>query len=137
MSLTNTAFIREALGLIGVLGEVQAASAEQIQHGMRVNNRLFASWMADGIDVQYFDQDTPGDTIPIPDSALDAALYFSSFKLAPYYGKQVSPEMIAEGDRLYSSLVRRTVIDEVAPATNTLPRGEGDLWLVGSNILTG
>lgn len=137
MAISNSQLIRDALGLIGVLGEVEAASPEQATHGLRVLNRMILALQAKGIDLQYYEQTDPGADTPIPPEAEDVVLYFLAFKLAPSYGKTVSLEMRAEGAELYATLVRNAVIDQLAPIQTTLPRGEGD-WIGRlGNILTG
>jgi hypothetical protein len=118
--MTNAEMVRDSLGLIGVLAEVQAASTEQSLHGIRTLNDLMSDWEQDGVDLQYFEQTNPGDETPIPAHARAAVKHFLAFALAPFYGKSVTPELAAIGDKFYSRLVRDAVIERL-PEIQRLP----------------
>lgn len=138
MSISNSQMVRDALGLIRVLGEVESASAEQAALGIRVMNDIMASWIEDGIDLQYYEQTDPGAETPIPANMQGVVKYFLAFTLAPYFDKQVTQEMLTEARRLYGTLVRNSITEKMKPIKTTLPRGEGQLCLGGLNrILTG
>jgi hypothetical protein len=137
MAISNSTLVRDALGLIGVLGEVEPATSEQAQHGIRVLNEMMLDWAQDGIDLQYFEQTEPGEETPIPPSAVAAVKHFLSFSLAPYYGKTVPPELAAIGAKFYARLTRDAVKDKVAPIQTTLPAGEGHLYIGTASILDG
>lgn len=108
--MTNADLITRSLRLIGVLNEVETASAEQGASALEVLNDLMADWAQEGIDLQYFEQNDLTAETPIPDHARAAVRYFLAFALAPEYGRQVSQEMNAAGDKFYSRLVRDAVI---------------------------
>lgn len=124
--MTNSDLIRDALGLIGVLNEIQNPSAEQGAHGLRVMNELLADWEQDGVDLQYYPQTSLTDPLPFPDHAISAVKYYLAFALAPYYGRKVSPEMVATGQKFYNRLIRDSVTNKMQEADmSNMPSGEG------------
>lgn len=124
--MTNEEMISGALRLLGVLNEVQSASAEQGAHGLEALNQVMAEWEADGIDVQYYEQNSLTDNIPVPTNARAAVKYFLAFALAPEYGRAVTPEMRETGAKFYNSLVKNAVLDSMRETDiSDLPKGEG------------
>ena len=109
MSVSNSDLIKDALSLIGVLNEVQEPSPEQGAHGLRALNSLMAAWQKKGLDLQYFTQTSTNDDTPIPEECQAVVTYYLSFALAPYYGRQVTPEMRSLASELYDVLVREAV----------------------------
>lgn len=136
MATTNSDLIRDALGLISVLNEIQQPSAEQGAHGLRTLNNLMAAWLKKGLDLQYYTQDSLTDDTPIPEEDQAVVTYYLSFALAPYYGKRPTPEMLALAKDLYDVLVRDAVIEQMREKDiSDLPRGEASCYR--GNILTG
>lgn len=124
--MTNAELITRALRLIGVLSEIENASAEQGLQGLQVLNDMMADWEAEGVDLGYYEQNVLSDDVPIPSHARAGVRYFLAFALAPEYGKQVSPDMVALGDEFYSRLVREAVLQNMKESTlDHLPMGEG------------
>lgn len=128
MTTTNAELIRDALTLINVLGVGEAAEPEHSEFALRKQNALLADWEADGVNLQYYPQtmDELGAECPIPDDAVLAVTYYLAFALAPSYGKQVDPKMVALGAQYYSRLTREGVVAKMQEASLTnLPVGEG------------
>jgi P22 tail accessory factor len=136
--ITNAELIRDALILINVLGIGEAAEPEHSEHALRALNALLADWEADGVNLQFYPQtmDELGAQCPIPDDAELAVKYYLAFALAPGYGKQVDPKMLALGAQYYGRLTRESVISKMQPASLTnLPIGEGQR--IVTNIVDG
>lgn len=123
--MTNSDLITGALRLLGVLNEVQTASAEQGAHGLEALNQVMAEWESDGIDIQYYEQNDITQETPIPMNARAAVKYFLAFALAPEYGRAVTPEMRETGAKFYNTLVKNTVLDGMRESVTSMPRGEG------------
>ena len=138
MSTTAVELIRDALTLINVLGVGEAAEPEHSEFALRKLNALLADWEADGVNLQYYPQtmDELGAQCPVPDDAILAVTYYLAFALAPSYGKQVDPKMLALGGQYYSRLTRDSVLARMRPADlSNLPVGEGQPST--SNIIDG
>jgi hypothetical protein len=128
VSITNVVLIRNSLSLINVLGVGEAAEIEHSELGIRKLNALLADWEADSVDLQFYPQtiDDLGGDCPIPDHAELAVTYYLAFALAPHYGKQVAPEMVALGQKYYDRLVRDAVKEQIKEVKiKHLPQGEG------------
>lgn len=122
--MTNAELITGALRLLGVLNEVQTASAEQGASGLLVLNQIMADWEADGVDIQYFEQSDLTANTPVPAHARAAVRYFLAFALAPEYGRSVSQEMLSAGNKFYSRLVRDAVNQAMRESSRSVSPGE-------------
>lgn len=128
MSTSNAELIRDALTLINVLGVGEAAEPEHSEFALRKLNALLADWEADGVNLQYYPQtmDELGADCPITDDSVLAVTYYLAFALAPSYGKQVDPKMLALGSQYYGRLTRDSVKAQMQPSDlSNLPVGEG------------
>lgn len=127
MSITNAELIRDALTLINVLGVGEAAEPEHSEFALRKQNALLADWEADGVNLQYYPQtmDELGAQCPIPEDSILAVTYYLAFALAPSYGKEVDPKMLALGAQYYSRLTRESVAARMQPSVPSVPVGEG------------
>jgi hypothetical protein len=108
--MTNSDFITSVLRLLGVLNEVDTASPEQGSQGLEALNELMAYLEQDGIDLQYYEQDSLTADLPIPRHARPAIKYRLAIAIAPEYGAKATQEMIATADEYYSSLLRQSVL---------------------------
>lgn len=126
MSISNVNLIRNALSLIKVLRVGEAAESEHSELGIQKLNALLADWEADGVNLQYFPQtiDDLGNDCPIPNDAELAVTYYLAFALAPHYGKQVDPAMMALGQKYYERLTRDAVSEKLVEARLALPAAE-------------
>lgn len=135
--MTNIDLIRDALGLIAVLSEVEAPSAEQGEHGLRVLNQMMEQWEEEGIALQYHAQTDTTETFPCPPYTEAGVTAHLALRLAPSYGATASIELIAMADIGYSTILRKSINKAMEPADMThLPQGEGR-WGSDESILTG
>lgn len=134
---TNAEIITDALRDLNVVSELEDASAEQQNLGIRKLNQMMETWKTDGINIGYFAQSTGTDTCPIPDWAEGGVTNSLSVIMAPNYGASVSPELAASGSQFYNSLLRESIKLEMDNADMShLPIGSGLLgnqWDIGSD----
>ena len=111
--VTNSDVIRDALGLIGVLNEIQDPSAEQGAHGLRVLNDMVNDWEANGISLQWFDQTDTTAECPLSGSVLGAVKRNLALELAPYYGRKVDAAAFQIASTMKSSVLLQSTIDSM------------------------
>jgi hypothetical protein len=140
MSISNAQLIRDILSLANIYGPTEAIEPEDSEFCLRKVNALLSDWEADGINLQYFphSMDELGQDCPIPDDAILAVTYYGAFAVAPHYGKQLAPQMLALGRSYYERLLRDAVTAKIPEVKEPLiPRGTGDRFLRATNILDG
>lgn len=121
--VTNSDVIRDSLGLIGVLNEIQDPSAEQGAHGLRVLNDMIQDWEANGINLQWFDQTDTTAACPLPASVLGAVKRNLALELAPYYGRKVDAAAFQIASSMKSNVLLQSVIDSMRESSEKdLPR---------------
>ena len=109
---TNNDIIRDALGLIGVLSEVESLSAEQASHGLRTLNDMLYAWEVDGLAAEYYPQTDVNDEFPVDDVA--CVKYNLAIELAPYYERQPSMAVLAKATQYYQQKLRNHVRDTMS-----------------------
>jgi hypothetical protein len=123
---TNIDIIRDALGLIAVISEVETPSAEQGSHALRVLNQMMEQWEEEGVNLQYHAQTLTSDTFPCPPYTEPGVTGHLAMRLAPSYGASITVELIAQADAGYQTILRKSVSRALEPADMThLPQGEG------------
>lgn len=126
MAISNENLIRDALGLLGVLSEVEGMTAEQGSIGLRALNELMADWEQDGVNLEWYEQTSFAADAPLPDHAILAVKYYLAMALAPYFRVAVSPEFTALGGKYYARLIRDAVRQRIQPTdVSSLPLGSG------------
>lgn len=137
--MTNADFIRDALGLLGVLRVAQTVSPSQGEQALRVMNDLGFEWDARGLNLQYSAQSDINDECPFDETVQGAAKANLAVMLAPYYTRTVSPEILAIASAGYDRLCREAALAARKRARMTnLPLAEGRRrgWR-GGNIISG
>ncbi len=132
---TNLTIIEDALREVGVIAEIDTASAEQGATTLRKLNQMMEVWKEDGISFGYFGQSDTTDTIPIPDWAELGVTMGLAIAIAPTYGATVSAETIAVADISAGMILRKSLAERLTGLDMShLPRGAG----IGGhrNILT-
>jgi hypothetical protein len=132
---TNLTIIEDSLRDIGVISEIDDASAEQGSYCLRKLNQLMEVWKENSIDIGWFAQSSTTDTIPIPDWAELGVTATLSIVVAPNYGATVSPELIAIADAAAGMILRKSLVEKLTGADMShLPTGAGNRS--GHSILT-
>jgi hypothetical protein len=131
MGWTKRQFVEQAFEEIGLASYVFDLTPEQLQSALRRLDAMMAGWNANGIrigwpmpsapDASDIDVDTK-----VPDVANEAIYLNLALRIAPGFGKSLSPDTKSSADGAYSNLLNQTA----APTPerqfpNTLPRGAG------------
>lgn len=123
---TKLAIVQQALGDIGLGTYVFDPSPEQLQDALNRLNRLAAMWDGIGIRRGFNLGDDIAAESGLPDTAVDPFATLLAVRLAPGYGKQVSPELrIAAFQAKNALMVTNSVIPQMA-RPGTMPRGIGN-----------
>lgn len=131
MGWTKRQFIEQAFEEIGLAAYVFDLTPEQMQSALRRLDAMVAGWNANGIRIGWpmpsnpDNSDIDADT-GAPDIANEAIYLNLAVRLAPSFGKVLSPDTKAGADFAYSNLLNQTsspTPERQAP--NTLPRGAG------------
>lgn len=131
--MTNGELIRDALGMLGILGESETASAEQSAHGLRVLNDMLFDWANRGVDMQWAAQSSGTATLPINERDVQAVRSALAVALGPFYGKEPSPLVYAMADSGYARLLRENQQRTMPQALmDHLPMAEGQWGNAGT-----
>lgn len=124
--MTNGEFIRDALGMLGILAESETATADQSAHGLRVLNDLLFDWANRGVDMQWAAQSSATATLPLNERDVQAVRCALAVALAPFYGVMPSPLVLSAAESSYSRLLRENMSRNMPQALmDHLPVGEG------------
>jgi hypothetical protein len=135
---TNLQIIEDALRDINVISEIESASPEQGQHGLRKLNQMMEASKEMGVDIGWFSQTLTTATAPIPDWAELGITAGLSIAMAPKYGASISVEIASIADTFTSMIQRKIISERMKNADMShMPTGEGDYYSGRSNILTG
>lgn len=131
MGWTKRQFIEQAFEEIGLAAYVFDLTPEQLQSALRRLDAMMAGWNANGIRIGWPIPSKPQDSdidmdAKAPDIANEAIYLNLAIRLAPGFGKTISPDTKSDADSAYSNLLNQTS----APTPerqypNTLPRGQG------------
>lgn len=127
---TKLQLIEEAFAEIG-LGNAFNVGAEEVQGALRRLDTMMAQWAGIGLHLGYALPTNPGDSnvsdaSGLPDDAIETVYLNLAIKLAPGYGKNVSPDTKAAARAGYLALLRKTVQPIEQQMPNTMPRGAGN-----------
>jgi hypothetical protein len=130
MGYSKRQFVEAAFEEIGLASYVFDLSPQQIETACRRLDAMMASWNALGIRVGYPLPGSPQDTglddeTNVPDAAYEAIITNLGIKLAPSYGKTVSPDTKATAKRTYDTLLSRAAMPMEMQLPASMPRGAG------------
>lgn len=126
---TNLVIIEDSLRDIGVISEIDSASAEQGSFCLRRLNQFMEAWKEDGVDIGWFAQTSTTATIPIPDWAELGVTATLAIAIAPTYGATVSQELIAIADSAAGMILRKSLAEKLTGADMShLPVGSGNYY---------
>jgi hypothetical protein len=134
--MTGNELVEPALRLLGVLDEIQNASAEQSSTGLVVLNDMMADLSGDGVDLGYAPQSDPAVDNGMNIESRQALKFMLAVCLSPIYTKPITPVIAAEATMGRNKLLRDAIYQTRQPSTMThAPLGEA--FAVRTNILTG
>lgn len=123
---TKREIVASALGEIGLASYIFDATPEQLADAVKRLNGLFAGWDGIGIRVGYnFGTDIEAES-GIPDTAEECAYTNLALRIAPTYGKMVSPETKIAAKNGFNVLYAARRPLPQAPMPSRLPLGAGN-----------
>ena len=131
MGYTKRQFVTGAFEEIGLADYVFDLQPEQLEGALRRLDAMMMEWNAQGIRLGYpisnspqqADLDTDTNT---PDSAWEAVITNLAVRIAPGYGKAVSPETKVTAKNAYNVLMQRAAFPLEKQLPETMPIGQGN-----------
>lgn len=131
MGWTKRQFVTQAFEEIGLAAYVFDLTPEQLQSALRRLDSMMASWNAKGIRLGYPIPSNPTDSdldeqTNVPDSANEAIYTNLGVRLAPSFGKTVSPDAKGIAKTTYDTLMSRAALPPEQQLPGTMPSGAGN-----------
>jgi hypothetical protein len=104
---TKRSIIDQAFAAIGLAGYVFDLQPQQIEMAGMTLDSMCATWANQGIRLGYVPGDIPGES-GLPDSAIEAVVANLALRIAPGFGKTVSPDTKIQARIAYSALVAQS-----------------------------
>jgi hypothetical protein len=127
---TKRQIIEQAFEEIGLASYVFAITADQLQSALRRLDLMVASWQARNIQIGYPLPASPensniDDEIQTSLNNNEALVLNLAVRLAPAYGKSLSPDTKATAKLLYDQLLIEAAMPYEQQFVRTLPLGAG------------
>lgn len=122
--MTKAELVTAALTEIGLAESEFDLSPGELSSGASRLDMMMSTWARKGIRIPYNYEGDFGDESGLPDTAFEAVVTNLAKRLAPSYGKAVSPEVHGTAKMSYTSLLQ----ESAAPLTmqfDRMPRGAG------------
>ena len=131
MGYTKRQFITGAFEEIGLADYVFDLQPEQLQSALRRLDSMMMEWNAQGIRLGYPIASSPQDSdldteTNTPDSAWEAVITNLAIRIAPGYGKAVSPDTKVSAKGAYNILLQRATYPLEQQLPGTMPIGQGN-----------
>lgn len=131
MGYTKRQFIEGAFEEIGMANYVFDLQPEQLQSALRRLDVMMAEWNAQGIRLRYPIPSSPQDSdldqqSDTPDSAWEAIITNLAIRIAPGYGKAVSPDTKVTAKLGLNTLMQRAAFPLEQQLPDTMPIGQGN-----------
>jgi hypothetical protein len=128
---TKRQFIEGAFEEIGMANYVFDLQPEQLQSALRRLDVMMAEWNAKGIRLRYPIPSSPQDSdldqqSDTPDSAWEAIITNLAVRIAPGYGKAVSPDTKTTAKFGLNTLMQRAAFPLEQQLPDTMPIGQGN-----------
>jgi len=130
MSWTKKQIIEQAFEEIGLASYIFDLTADQLQSALRRLDLLVGSWLAKNIRISYPLPTNPQDSnidqeIDVPIQFNEALVLNLAVRLAPSYGKALTPETKANAKLMYDQLLVEAAAPIEQQYVKTLPLGAG------------
>lgn len=130
MSWTKREFIRQAFDELGLASYVYDLTTDQLNSALYRLDSMMATWNAKGIRIGYPLPLTPSDSdiddlTTVPDRANEAIALNLAVRLAPSYGKQVSPDTKVAAKQAYDVLLSYAAMPPEMQLPQGMPLGAG------------
>ena len=131
MGYTKRQFITGAFEEIGLADYVFDLQPEQLQSALRRLDSMMMEWNAQGIRLGYPIASSPQDSdldteTNTPDSAWEAVITNLAIRIAPGYGKAVSPDTKVSAKGAFNVLLQRATYPLEQQLPSTMPIGQGN-----------
>lgn len=131
MGYSKRQFILGAFEEIGLADYVFDLTPEQLQSALRRLDAMMMEWNAKGIRLGYPVPSSPQDSdldteTDAPDSAWEAIITNLAVRIAPGYGKTVSPDTKMIAKDAYNTLLQRATFPLEQQLPGTMPSGAGN-----------
>lgn len=131
MGYTKRQFVTGAFEEIGLADYVFDLQPEQLQSAVRRLDSMMMEWNAQGIRLGYPIASSPQDSdldteTNTPDSAWEAVITNLAIRIAPGYGKAVSPDTKVSAKGAYNILLQRATYPLEQQLPSTMPIGQGN-----------
>lgn len=131
MGYTKRQFVTAAFEEIGLADYVFDLQPEQLEGALKRLDAMMAQWNAKGLRLRYpipaspqtSDLDQESD---VPDSAWEAIITNLAVRIAPGYGKTVSPDTKMVAKESYNTLLQRAAFPLEQQLPGTMPSGAGN-----------
>ena len=130
MTWTKRQIVEQAFEAIGMASYTYDLQPEQLQSACRQLDAMMAVWNNKNVLLSYPIPSTPENTdldteSNLPDRANEAVYTNLAIRIAPNYGKQVSPELKQFAFYAYQGLLSKSAMPREMQFPSTLPRGAG------------
>ncbi len=132
MSWTKREFVVAAFGEIGLASYVFDLSPEQLQSALTRLDTMMATWDGQGIRLGYPLPSSPSasnldDPSNVPDSANEMVFQNLALRIAPGFGKTVSPDTKLSAINAYNAAVGKAMgVPPEKQMPGTMPAGTGN-----------
>lgn len=131
MGWTKRQFVEQAFEEIGLASYTFDLSPAQLESAMRRMDTMMATWNAKGIRLGYPIPSSPENSdldqeTNVPDSANEAIYLNLGIRLAPGYGKTVSPDTKVSARSAYEAILSKAAMPAEQQLPSTLPAGAGN-----------
>jgi hypothetical protein len=128
---TKRQFVEGAFEEIGMANYVFDLQSEQLQSALRRLDAMMMEWNAQGIRLGYPIASSPQDSdldteTNAPDSAWEAVITNLAVRIAPGYGKTVSPDTKMVAENAFNTLMQRATFPLEKQLPETMPIGQGN-----------
>lgn len=140
MGYSKRNFVYGAFEELGIASYAFDLTPEELEGALRRLDAMLAEWNAKGLRLGYPIPGSPMDSdldepSQVPDSAYEAIITNLAVRLAPSYGKAVSPDTKATAKAGYNTLLSRACFPPEMQFPGSLPSGAGNKPLaVGGSI---
>lgn len=132
MGWTKREIINQAFEEIGLAGYVFDLQPQQLESALRRLDGMMATWNGKGIRLGYPLPSSPGlsdldQETDVPDAAIEAMALNLAVRIAPGYGKTVSPDTKASAKGAYNQLIAQFAKPiEMQLDSMAIPAGAGN-----------
>jgi hypothetical protein len=121
---TKSELVSQALGQLGIADYEFDITPEEIDTGVKRMDAMIATWSDENVFLSYTMGGEASEPSGVPDVAVEAVVMNLAIRLAPSYGKQVSPEVATLAKSSLNSLRRFSTAPRQRQMPQ-MPRGAG------------